>query len=222
MISPTTFSGRARTSSYVARRLAGSPMGGASLDPATEALAGDLRIRPPRRHPLRENLPFLVYRFDPLQRDAVRSHPHVALLDARVLAHLAVGALHCDLEASVHLFLRPHLGALVLHPLVVADRDAARVGENVGQNVHALLEEDALADLRARTVRALGDELHVEGPGLRLAHLVLEGARREDIRLGREELLARDRLAPRVAGDGSVDLDVVLQLVRVEPLGVVD
>ena len=37
----------------------------------------------------------------------------------------------------------------------------------------------------------------------------------------REELLARDRLAARVAGDRAVLLDVVLELVRVEALGVV-
>ena len=36
-----------------------------------------------------------------------------------------------------------------------------------------------------------------------------------------EELLARDRLAAGVAGDRAVLLDVVLELVRVEALGVV-
>jgi hypothetical protein len=42
----------------------------------------------------------------------------------------------------------------------------------------------------ARAVGALGDELHVERLRLLLADLVLEGARREDVRLDLEELLA--------------------------------
>src|SRR6185369_5324848 len=81
--------------------------------------------------------------------DAVESDAHggdapVALLRRGVLAHLEVRALHALGQPFLHLFQLPALRALVLQPLVVADHHAARVGEDVGNDVDVLLPQDRL------------------------------------------------------------------------------
>ena len=123
------------------------------------------------------------------------------LLLRGVLADRQVGALHALGQALLDLLEVPALGALVLQPLVVADDDAARVREDVGDEVDALLGEDRLGGGLGRAVGALDDELDVERLGLGDADLELERRRDEDVGVGREELLARDRLGARVAGD---------------------
>src|SRR5439155_16976246 len=66
------------------------------------------------------------------------------------------------LEAAVHLDLAPVLHALVLDPLVVRDRHAARVGDDVRDQLDAALGEDAVALRRGRTVGALGNQLDLQ------------------------------------------------------------
>ena len=72
--------------------------------------------------PLRENAAFRIGFCDALQRDAHGGHAPVALLLLRVLADRQVRALHALGQAILDLFQVPALRALVLQPLVVADR----------------------------------------------------------------------------------------------------
>ncbi len=60
--------------------------------------------------------------------------PPVALAGGGVFADRQVGAFHALGQLLLDLFQVPDLGALVLQPLVVADADAARVGEDVGDH----------------------------------------------------------------------------------------
>src|SRR6185295_16973310 len=126
------------------------------------------------------------------------------------------------LQPVEHVLDVPLLGALVLQPLVVRDDDAARVAQDVGDDVDALAEQDILGLGIGRAVRALDDHLDLERLGLRNAELELEGGGHEDVGVEREELGALDLLCALVAGDRAGLADVLAELVRVDALGVGD
>src|SRR5262245_24089404 len=141
---------------------------------------------------LREDAALEVTALDPLEPDGVRRRAPVELALEREVAHMAEGALHAALEAGLDLFEVPTLRALVLQPLVVGDDDAARVREDVGDEIDTALLEHLLGLGVRRPVRALDDDLDLERLGLGDAELELERGRDEDVRLHREELVARD------------------------------
>src|SRR5579863_3196 len=136
---------------------------------------------------------------DAVESDAHGGHAPVALLLRGPLGDRQERALHALAEALLDLLEVPSLGALVLQPLVVADDDTARVREDVGDEVDALLVDDGLGGGLRGAVRALDDELHVEGLRLGHADLELERRRDEDVGRRREEVGARDGLRRRVA-----------------------
>src|SRR4051794_24449838 len=92
----------------------------------------------PRPIPLREDPALAVRLRDPPQGQAHRGGTPVALAVGGVLRHRQIRALHALGEALLDLLEIPHLRALVLQPLVVADADAAGVGQDVGDDVNAL------------------------------------------------------------------------------------
>ncbi len=61
-------------------------------------------------------------------------------------------------EARVDLVLAPEEAGEVLHPLEVADRDAAGVGQHVGHHQHALVVQDSVGLRGGRAVGAFDDE----------------------------------------------------------------
>ena len=99
-----------------------------------------------------------VHRRDARDRQHVRRRAHVHLVALRELEHRLEAALHDLAESLIHDLLGPEVAAAVLHPLEVRDRDAARVGENVGDDEDPLLLENRIGGRRGRTVRALADD----------------------------------------------------------------
>ena len=82
-----------------------------------------------------------------------------------------------EIPRDVDLLEGPGLGAVVLHPLVVADGDAAAVGEHVGEDRDPAVEEDPLSVGMERPVGPLGDELvPLAGRGEELAGAAGGGA----------------------------------------------
>src|SRR5688500_11700840 len=170
----------------------------------------------------RENPALLVAVLQALEADRVARGPPVGLLGRGVLPDVGVGVLHPALEPGHHVLELPLLGALVLQPLVVRDDHAARVTEDVGDDVDALAEQDVLGLGVGRAVRALDHQLDLERLGLVDADLELERGRHEDVGLEREELLARDLGRALVVRDRAGLLDVLAELVRVDALAVGD
>src|SRR3954453_14099021 len=79
---------------------------------------------------------------DPAGADYLRRRAQRRPLVVGERGDLLVGAFHDRLEPVVPLVLGPPVGLQVLHPLVVGDRDAAGVGEDVRDDDHAPALED--------------------------------------------------------------------------------
>src|SRR5207248_10109409 len=120
------------------------------------------------------------------------------------------------LEPAVHLGLAPVLHALVLDPLVVGDGHAARVADDVGDELDAALGQDAVALGRGRAVRAFGDELHLETFRDWTGDLAAQCGRDADVRIDVAQIVFRDLLRLWVAGDGAAQVGRVVVDVRDE------
>src|SRR5215472_8063481 len=94
----------------------------------------------------------------PLHRLDVRGHAHRQVALQRDRQHLAEGPLHDRLQLLVDLVLGPEERLQVLHPLEVADRDPACVGQDVRHQEHAVLAQDRVGLGRGRPVGALDDQ----------------------------------------------------------------
>ena len=104
-------------------------------------------------------------------------------------------------ELRVHLGLLPEVLLEALHPLEVRDDDAARVGEDVRQDEHALVLEDLVRGRRDRAVRALADDLRLHLVGVVGGDHLLERARREHVAVEQQQLLVGDLLGALEAGE---------------------
>ena len=71
---------------------------------------------------------------------------------------------HLRLEALVHFLLFPEVAVAVLDPFEVRRRDAAGVGEDVGNDEDAALVQLLVGLGRRRAVGALGDDLRLDAP----------------------------------------------------------
>src|SRR2546422_9225787 len=69
---------------------------------------------------------------DSLQRDRIRGRPECHALLLRQVAHGGVGLRDRRLELTIHLVVRPAVLLEVLGPLVVTDRHAAGIREEIG------------------------------------------------------------------------------------------
>src|SRR5579864_3032649 len=94
----------------------------------------------------------------PLDRHHVGRDPEVHPVALRHGGHVLERMHHDALEPLVHGLLVPEVAAPVLHPLEVADGDAAGVGEDVGDYEDALLVEDTIGSGAGGPVGALADD----------------------------------------------------------------
>src|SRR5882724_11818997 len=192
-----------------------------------------------RLHPavalLREALE-LVVRLDALEREHHRGRPHVDLLPDRVpravvgrgparrvagdVADDAVVRLDGLLQTAVHLGLAPVLHALVLDPLVVADRHAAGVADDVGDQLDAALGQDAIAFRRGGAVRSFRDQLALEPLGHRPRDLPAQRGRDADVGLHVPQVRLGDLLRFRISPHGAAEVARVLVHVRDQVLHV--
>ena len=62
------------------------------------------------------------------------------------------------LEALVDLVFFPEVRLQILHPLEIRYRDAAGIGENIGQHHDAALEQDVVGFRKRRPVGRFGDD----------------------------------------------------------------
>src|SRR5579872_364269 len=151
-----------------------------------------------------------------------RADPHLDLL---LLTHRenVPEAPHQDaFQPGVDLLLGPEERLKVLHPLEVGHDHAAGVGENVRDDEH-LAALQHLVRLRCRrTVRPLHDDARLDASGVVRGDLSLHRRRHEDLARQLKQLVVGDRVAPAVPGDAPRLLLVADQVVRIDPLLVVN
>src|SRR5580658_6424518 len=159
---------------------------------------------------------------DPLYGHDVGGGSVVDFALGRDLVDRLVGVDHHALQPVVDLAEGPEVPLDVLRPLEVADGDAARVREDVGQHGDLLLEEDLVRLGERGAVRGLGNDLRLHLVRILGRQYVLEGGRHEDVRLRLEDLFVGDRLRAGEPDDGAGLLLVRLDGVRVEPVRLPD
>src|SRR5262249_55821934 len=109
----------------------------------------------PRGYSLREDAALAVAVLQALEANRVARGAPVGLVACNVVANAGPGLLHPALQPVEHVLQVPLLGALVLQPLVVRDDHAARVAQDVRDDVDALAEQDVLGLGIGRAVGAL-------------------------------------------------------------------
>ena len=124
---------------------------------------------------------------DAVDAEGEGAHAEVAVVGAAHLLGVPEGAGHVRLELPVHLLLVPHEPLDVLHPLEVAHRHAARVGQDVRQDQHPLLRQNLVGLGVCRVVRSLDDVLCFDGISIVLVYDSSQSCRDEHIALFREQ-----------------------------------
>ena len=106
----------------------------------------------------------------------------------------------------------------VLHPLEVADGDAAGVDQNVGQHRDAALEQRLVRRRRGRSVRCLGDHLGLHAGDIVGPDLILERSGNEDIAVDVQKIVVGDGRASGKTDHRSALLLVSERVFRIDAL----
>ena len=107
-------------------------------------------------------------------------------------------------QALVDLLERPGDSRSVLGPFEVADDHAARIAQDVREDVDAVGTEDGVGVRRNRSVGRLGEDPRPNGVGICRRDLPLERREDEDVDIQPEQLLVVDRPRPGRPGDRAV------------------
>ena len=118
--------------------------------------------------------------------------------------HGLEGAIHDALQAVVDAVLGPEEALHVLDPLEVADRHAAGVAQDVGDDEDAAVVQDLVGLRGGRPVGGLGDDLGLDLRRVGAGDLVLERGGDEDVAVELEQLVVRDLVGAGEADDGAV------------------
>src|ERR1700675_2764130 len=145
---------------------------------------------------------------------------HVVFL--RGIPHPCERAGHDLLQAGDDLALLPEVELEPLDPLEVGDDDAARVGEDIGDDDDAAAPENRVGFGCGWAVRALDDDLRADLVGVVLADLGARGRGHQDVAGLLEEIVVGDRVGALEAHDAAGLLDVFVQRADVEALAVPD
>src|SRR5580704_9442428 len=92
-----------------------------------------------------------------INRNDVSGDPIVHVVSFGIPHHLIKALLEDVLEAFVHLALAPEKALPILNPLEVADRDAARIAENIRDDENPLLLNDRIGLARRRSIGAFAE-----------------------------------------------------------------
>src|SRR5262249_46837965 len=120
------------------------------------------------------------------------------------------------------LFLRPEIPVAVLYPLEIRRRDAAAVGEDVGDDHHTTFVQVFVRVWCRGTVRAFDHDPGADVRRVGHRDLILERRGDQDVDLELEELFVRERFGVTKSRDRLVLANVIGQLGDVEAFRVVD
>ena len=100
--------------------------------------------------------------------------------------------IHFRFEPFMYLLEIPLLVFEILHPLEVADDNAARVRENVGQYDNTFSLQDFVSSSRQRSIRILNNQFRFDVVGVVGSDLALERRRDQDIAVVGQDFLVAD------------------------------
>src|ERR1700722_9460656 len=160
---------------------------------------------------------------DFLDAERERRRAVVDVVFNRVLQHRVERASEDAVELVEDFRLSPEEALQILHPLKVADDDAARVAENVGddKNLGALVQDGVGLD-RGGAVRRLGQDAALELPGVFLGDDAVKGRGDEDFARLDEQVLVGNFVATGESGDAPGARIVVFERMEIESLRVID
>ena len=116
---------------------------------------------------------------------------------------------HDAFQLAVDLVFVPEELCQVLHPLEIRHRDAAGVGQNVGQHQHIIFVKNGVSAGRGRPVGRLSHDLGAHPRRVLQRDLVFQRCRHQDVALQLQHGVAGDGLRAGVAFQRPV-----LQLMR--------
>src|SRR5579885_2469016 len=132
------------------------------------------------------------------------------------------GAVHNHFEPLRDLFDPPEEALEVLHPLEVADGDAARVGQDVRNDHDILLEKDFIGCRSCGAVGGFRDDARLNAVGVFLGDDAFGGGRNQDVAGNFQHILDADSLGVGEADDGAALLLVAQHGSGIKPALVVD
>src|SRR3989339_306793 len=138
---------------------------------------------------------------DAFDRYDIGGLTHVDVVLLRRVEDRMVGGGHFFVKALVDVFRLPVVHIKILDHLEVGDGYAARVTEEVGDDVDAVLVEDLIGLGGRGTVGELGDDLRPDPRGVFLGDHVFQCRGEENVHVQFEELRIADRLRAREAAD---------------------
>src|SRR5712692_35649 len=112
---------------------------------------------------------------DAVNRQHVRGDAVVHVMRVGIAHHFVEAVLNDVLQAPVDLVFAPEKPLPVLHPFEVADGDAARIRQNVGDHEHALLLQDFVGERRRGAVGAFAEDARLDAVRVFGGDLVLDG-----------------------------------------------
>src|SRR6266436_8248349 len=126
---------------------------------------------------------------------------HVML--AHGVHHFVEGTHHDLPQALVYFLAIPEEAFLVLHPLEIADRDTAGVGQDVWENGDAAPGEDLVGMRGGGAVRGFRDDAGLDGFGVVQRNHVVESRRDENVALHGKQVFVRDARSAGHADNGA-------------------
>ena len=104
---------------------------------------------------------------------------------------------------SLTMCFRPEIALAVLHPFEVGNRNAAGVGEDVGDHEHSALKQDVVGGRRGGAVGALHQKFRLHFVGILAGDDAFRGGRQQDIAFLLQDFLRPDAFAAAKALDRS-------------------
>src|SRR2546423_6418480 len=120
---------------------------------------------------------------------SARAHVNPEALGGRVDA--SEGRAHRLFERVADAVFRPEVAVLILHPLVITNRYAARVRKDVGHEEDAAVEEHAVGGRRDGAVREFGDDGGAHALDVRERDAVLKRRREKYVAVNLKNFVAR-------------------------------
>ena len=139
----------------------------------------------------------------------------------RIPHHILKALFHNVFQALDHFRFLPEEPHPVLHPLEVARRHPARVGQNIRHHKDPLLRQYLVSHRGRRPVRALHHNPRSNLVRVPARNHVLRRRRNQNLALAQQHLFARHRLRVLEAQRRPVPLLVPQQLMYVDPVRVV-
>src|SRR4029077_13808733 len=131
----------------------------------------------------------------PVDGQHIRRDSIIHLVHFSVAYHFIDGIFHNIQQALVYFTFPPEKALTILHPFEIADRNAARISENIGHGENALGVDNGVGLPGGRTVGAFAKDSCLHLVGVPLGDLIFDGRGDRNV-AGLEENVACAHFCP--------------------------